>query len=186
VIVAITVMIITPPERENDSAPEPEEMQTNERETAETAPPPATSPTTIIMYTPEPPAEPEPISRYADIPISGADVEELARLVWHEARGECFEGQVAVIEVVLNRCLSEEFPDTVSEVIHQKAGDRFQFSPAPYLDTATPGVEQYVAVHTAINSTEYVLTVETVFFSTTPYNEHISAVIGNHYFCTIY
>lgn len=26
---------------------------------------------------------------------------------------------------------------------------------------------------------------ETVFFSTSPYNEHITAIIGNHYFCEI-
>ena len=130
-------------------------------------------------------AEPEPVSRYAGIAISEADKEILACLVYHEARGESFEGQVAVIEVVLNRCLSSYFPDTVEAVVFQKLGDVWQFSPAPYLWTAEPGAAQYDAVEAALTETEYNVTEDTVFFSTAPYNDHISAIIGNHYFCTV-
>lgn len=54
--------------------------------------------------------EPEPENRYAELHFSDEDVYILACLVYHEARGESFEGQVAVVEVVLNRMLSDYFP----------------------------------------------------------------------------
>ena len=43
----------------------------------------------------------------------------LARLVYAEARGESYKGQVAVAAVVLNRVSSASFPNTVSGVIYQ-------------------------------------------------------------------
>lgn len=49
----------------------------------------------------------------------------LANLIYCEAGGEPYEGQVAVGAVVMNRVLSSKFPDTVSGVIYQ----RKQFSP---------------------------------------------------------
>lgn len=133
------------------------------------------------------PAEsPEPGNRYAGLNISDEDVYILACLVYHEARGESFEGQVAVIEVVLNRMLSGYFPDTVEEVVFQKYGAVWQFSPAPYLYSAEPGKEQYLAVHTAIEEREHILSEDTVYFSTAPYNESVDKIIGNHYFCKIF
>lgn len=130
-------------------------------------------------------SKPEAVSRYDELEISEDDIYTLACLVYHEARGEPFEGQVAVIEVVLNRMLSPYFPGTVEEVVFQKYGDVWQFSPAPYLWTAEPSETQYEAVHTAIYSTENELPLETVYFSGAPYNDNIVAVIGNHYFCAI-
>lgn len=43
----------------------------------------------------------------------------LARLVYAEARGEPYTGQVAVAAVVLNRVKSSSFPNTISGVIYQ-------------------------------------------------------------------
>ena len=134
----------------------------------------------------EPPVEPEPENRYAELHFSDEDVYILACLVYHEARGESFEGQVAVVEVVLNRMLSDYFPDTVEEVVFQKYGDVWQFSPAPYLYSAEPDKEQYLAVHTAIEEREHILSEDTVYFSTAPYNESVDMIIGNHYFCKIF
>ena len=134
----------------------------------------------------EPPVEPEPENRYAEFHFSDEDVYILTCLVYHEARGESFEGQVAVVEVVLNRMLSDYFPDTVEEVVFQKYGDVWQFSPAPYLYSAEPDKEQYLAVHTAIEEREHILSEDTVYFSTAPYNESVDMIIGNHYFCKIF
>ena len=136
--------------------------------------------------TTDPTEETETASRYEGIEISDEDVYTLACLVYHEARGEAFEGQVAVIEVALNRCLSDYFPDTVEEVVFQKYGDVWQFSPAPYLYTAEPTETQYEAVYTALAAEEPILPLDTVYFSTSPYNDSIVAVIGNHYFCSIF
>lgn len=47
------------------------------------------------------------------------DLYLLARLVYGEARGEPYKGQVAVAAVVLNRVESSEFPNSVSGVIYQ-------------------------------------------------------------------
>lgn len=51
--------------------------------------------------------------------IVSADQELLAKLVYAEARGESYKGQVAVAAVVLNRVSSSSFPNTISGVIYQ-------------------------------------------------------------------
>lgn len=51
---------------------------------------------------------------------SDADVNLLARLIYGEARGESYVGQVAVGAVVMNRIKSASFPNTMSGVIYQK------------------------------------------------------------------
>ncbi len=50
---------------------------------------------------------------------ASSDVNLLARLVYGEARGESYTGQVAVAAVVLNRVKSSSFPNTISGVIYQ-------------------------------------------------------------------
>ncbi len=50
---------------------------------------------------------------------SSSDVKLLARLIYAEARGESYTGQVAVGAVVLNRVRSSSFPNTISGVIYQ-------------------------------------------------------------------
>ena len=50
---------------------------------------------------------------------SNSDVQLLARLIYAEARGEPYKGQVAVGAVVLNRVKSASFPNTISAVIYQ-------------------------------------------------------------------
>lgn len=50
---------------------------------------------------------------------SNTDVNLLARLIYGEARGESFTGQVAVGAVVMNRIKSSSFPNTISGVIYQ-------------------------------------------------------------------
>ena len=44
----------------------------------------------------------------------------LARVIYGEARGEPYTGQVAVGAVVLNRVRSSSFPNTISGVVYQK------------------------------------------------------------------
>ncbi len=48
-----------------------------------------------------------------------SDVNLLARLIYGEARGEPYTGQVAVGAVVLNRVKSSKFPNTIAGVIYQ-------------------------------------------------------------------
>lgn len=48
------------------------------------------------------------------------DLNLLSRLVYGEARGESYTGQVAVAAVVLNRVKHSSFPNTIAGVIYQK------------------------------------------------------------------
>lgn len=122
-------------------------------------------------------AEPEP-SRYESFSLSDEDMVLLAKIIWLEARGESFEGQQAVAEVVFNRMLSEYFPDTLSDVIYQKG----QFSTASMVHTADPDNTQYLAIEAALNGPN-ILPLEVVFFATTAENDNVWGSIGGHTFC---
>ena len=61
----------------------------------------------------------------SEIEFAEGDRYLLANLIYCEAGAEPYEGQVAVGAVVINRVLSEKFPDSVVGVIYQKK----QFSP---------------------------------------------------------
>ena len=50
---------------------------------------------------------------------SGGSIDLRARLISAEARGEPYEGQVAVGAVVLNRVEHPSFPNSIAEVIYQ-------------------------------------------------------------------
>lgn len=61
----------------------------------------------------------------SQVQFAESDRYSLAVLIYCEAGGEPYEGQVAVGAVVINRVLSSVYPDTVMGVIRQK----WQFSP---------------------------------------------------------
>lgn len=61
----------------------------------------------------------------SEVTFAEGDRYLLANLIYCEAGGEPYAGQVAVGAVVINRVLSSRFPDTVVGVIYQKR----QFSP---------------------------------------------------------
>ena len=48
------------------------------------------------------------------------DLQLMARAINGEARGEPYEGQVAVGAVILNRVKSSQFPNTIAGVIYEK------------------------------------------------------------------
>ena len=157
---------------------------------AETDPLPLATVTTVEAAPPvtlAPVAEPETVSRYDGIEISDEDVYTLACLAYHEARGEPFEGQVAVIEVVLNRCLSDYFPGygrggRISEVRRRMAVLPRSIS----LHSGADGnaVRWPSMPHSRRRSLSS-LSIRCTF-PRGPYNDSIVAVIGNHYFCSIF
>ncbi len=61
----------------------------------------------------------------SEVTFAEGDRKLLANLIYCEAGGEPYEGQVAVGSVVINRVLSNQYPDTVVGVIYQS----WQFSP---------------------------------------------------------
>ena len=70
--------------------------------------------------------------------ISDKDKDLLARLVTAEAKGEPYEGQVAVATVVLNRVENEQYPDSIKEVIYEKR----QFQPVDNGMIHNPATEE--------------------------------------------
>lgn len=62
----------------------------------------------------------------SEVSFAEGDRYLLANLIYCEAGGEPYAGQLAVGAVVINRVLSSVYPDTVTGVIYQKS----QFSPA--------------------------------------------------------
>lgn len=56
---------------------------------------------------------------YAASSSSTSDLQLMARAINGEARGEPYEGQVAVGAVILNRVKNSQFPNTIAGVIYQ-------------------------------------------------------------------
>lgn len=56
---------------------------------------------------------------YASSSSSASDLQLMARAINGEARGEPYEGQVAVGAVILNRVKNSSFPNTIACVIYQ-------------------------------------------------------------------
>lgn len=117
-------------------------------------------------------------TRYPEIHLTWQEQQLLAKVIWVEARGECPEGQQAVAEVIFNRMVSDDFPDTLADVIF--ATD--QFASASLLDTATPSQAQYEALENALTSLP-VLPIDVVYFARTPKTNSVWGQIGGHVFC---
>ena len=74
--------------------------------------------------------------------ISDEEKDLLARLVEAEAKGESYEGKVAIATVVLNRVDSSEFPDTVTDVVYEVVGSAYAFSPVQNGEINKPASEE--------------------------------------------
>ena len=58
-------------------------------------------------------------TNYAEQTSQTSDIQLLARAINGEARGESYEGQVAVGAVILNRVKHSSFPNTIAGVIYE-------------------------------------------------------------------
>jgi N-acetylmuramoyl-L-alanine amidase len=113
------------------------------------------------------------------------DLHWLAKIISAEAKGEPSKGQVAVGNVVLNRVESEEFPNTIKDVIFQKN----QFSPVKNGSIHKEPTEEAVESAKKVLEGKRVVSEEVMYF----YNHKISRgswirsrkvvkQIGNHNF----
>ncbi|MPM08413.1 hypothetical protein SDC9_54725 [bioreactor metagenome] len=121
---------------------------------------------------------------YAEIveTITDEEIELLSRLVYEEARNQSLLGQRAVVSVVLNRVMSDQFPNTVKEVIYDD-DPCVQFQPAHKLKDTVPTEEQYQAVRMVLEASEPLLNSKVLYFSTGTNGHTKYEKIGNHYFC---
>ena len=128
----------------------------------------------------EPTVEPTP-GRYDTLEISETEKDMIAQIIYLEARGESANGQQAVAEVILNRILADNFPDSVKEVLYQ----RDQFSTIGQVNSAEPTKMQYQAIEAALQG-ENILPIDVVYFSGRGENDREWGRIGNHVFCYQY
>lgn len=136
------------------------------------------------MVTPEPAAEPAQPA----VSISNEEKDLFARLVEAEAKGESYEGKVAVATVVLNRVDSPEFPNTVTEVINEVVGKAYAFSPVqngeinkPASDEAIRAVEEALTRQDRLNDSVYFYNPEIATDEWITTREVVKTV-GNHVF----
>lgn len=122
--------------------------------------------------------KPDVEPRYPEIKLTPEEEYLLAKVIWVEARGEPAEGQQAIAEIVFNRICSEEFPDTVNDVVYAYK----QFRSVAFLENAKPGQAQYDAIQDALNG-PYILPMDVVHFATYPVNGNVWGQIGGHTFC---
>ncbi len=122
------------------------------------------------------------------ISISEQEKDLFARLVEAEAKGESYEGKVAVATVVLNRVESPEFPDTITEVIKEKTGKAYAFSPVqngeinkPASEDSKQAVEEALKREDTLNNSIYFYNPE-IATDTWIRTRQAVETIGNHVF----
>ena len=122
------------------------------------------------------------------VSISNEEKDLMARLVEAEAKGEPYEGKLAVATVVLNRVDSPQFPDTVTGVIKQVVGHCYAFTPVQNgeinnqaSDESKRAVEEALTRKDRLNNSLYFYNPE---IATDDWIESRTVVktIGNHVF----
>ena len=116
---------------------------------------------------------------------NSSNVNLLARVVYGEARGEPYTGQVAVAAVVLNRVKSSKFPNTISGVVYQSGA--FD-AVADGQINMTPDTTAKKAAQDALNGWDPSYGAIYYFNPSTATNKWIwsrpmTVTIGNHRFC---
>lgn len=116
---------------------------------------------------------------------NSSDLNLLARVIYGEARGEPYTGQVAVGAVVLNRVRSSSFPNTISGVVYQSgAFDAVRDGQI----NLTPNSTAKKAAQDALNGWDPSYGAIYYFNPATATNKWIwsrpmTVTIGNHRFC---
>ncbi|MBR5127309.1 MAG: cell wall hydrolase [Roseburia sp.] len=115
------------------------------------------------------------------IQLTEEEIDLLAKILWVEARGESDGGQQAVVEVIFNRIVSEEFPSTLYDVLSQKKP--VQFASWKLRDTAEPTEREYATIYAVLNGNTNIVREDTLYFATKKLTRNLDIKIGGHYFC---
>ncbi len=124
----------------------------------------------------------------ADADDSESTLLWLARIIFAEARGEPFEGKIAVGNVVLERAASGEFPDTVYGVIFDR-DPVVQFTPLSNFtlfnipdDECIDAARRALAGEKAVDGCLYFVNPVTTSSDWVMKNREFVTMIGNHAF----
>jgi N-acetylmuramoyl-L-alanine amidase len=95
------------------------------------------------------------VSNPGVIPYTQSEANLLARLIMAEADSEPYSAKVAVGAVVVNRVQSNQFPNTIKEVIYQRIIGYYQFSPVLNGTINKPATQECVnAAYEALKGTD--------------------------------
>lgn len=124
-------------------------------------------------------------SSNSSVSTSSNDLNLLARVIYGEARGESYTGQVAIGAVVLNRVRHSSFPNTIAGVIYQSGA--FDAVSDGQINL-TPNSTAKKAAQDALNGWDPTYGAIYYFNPNTATNKWIwsrpmTVTIGNHRFC---
>lgn len=121
----------------------------------------------------------------------------LATTIFLEARGESYDGKLAVGQVIMNRTENEKFPDTVCEVVYEN--NQFAPSQPGISDNPLDYIENEKDLNSFLDSVQAAVEVLSGTVDLVPTSTHFHAIsaspwwsqklerdgrIGNHIFYT--
>ena len=127
------------------------------------------------LYDARKPQQPE--TRYVGYELPEEDIYTLACLAWVQARNQPEEVQQAVLEVILNRLVSDEYPNTVDKVLWWSE----TFGSVYYLQNAKPEPAQYRAVTAAMYG-PYVLPRDVPYYAPWQIGGEVWGQVGDYWF----
>lgn len=136
--------------------------------------PPTPTPIPIEEEPAEPEEDPNP---YAELSLTDTEKELLARMAYSEAGNQSFDGQVAVVQVALNRYMHEAYSGSISDILLAP----YQFAVGSHYEPEQmEAVDAALAGHPALD-----LNTDVVYFSTgsLTYGSYYKT-IGDHVFRT--
>jgi spore germination cell wall hydrolase CwlJ-like protein len=119
---------------------------------------------------------------------STTDIDCLARNIYHEARGESIEGQLAVAQVTVNRVRSGKFQPTVCGVVHAHRQFSWTLDKRKKIKDSKAWQASKVIARAVLTQNIRLPNFEALYFHTHQVkprwnrNKQVVAVIGNHIF----
>lgn len=114
-----------------------------------------------------------------NIMLTDEEIYMLSQIVSLEAGNQPEDGQMAVVEVIFNRMLDDEYGSTLESVLSQPG----QFSTWKNRNIANPDHKVYCSVFKVLYGQSDILPFNTIYFARSANNRNIEKKIGDHVFC---
>ena len=131
-------------------------------------------PEDFVPYDASKPEQPE--TRYTGYDLPEEDIYTLACLAWAQARNQPEEVQQAVLEVILNRLVSDAYPNTVDMVLWWSE----TFGNVRRLQSAQPEAPQYRAVTAAMYG-PYLLPKDVLYYAPWQIDGAVWGQVGSYW-----
>jgi N-acetylmuramoyl-L-alanine amidase len=133
-----------------------------------------------------------PSAEVTNVTLDEQEYQVLLKIVEAEAGGEDTTGKMLVANVVMNRVRSDNFPNSISEVVYQKSGGKAQFSPTVdgRINSVSISADTVEAVARVMNGEDFsqgALFFRAAYCKNSWFDRALTRVIeyGNHIFYTL-